>query len=127
MAAKLDEILSRVQRLEEQIGPLTVHIARWRYLVARPHPWRRQLAIKGRNMTVGQLISTIRANRLTPEQACQDLELPLEAIHEAMTYYTENRALIELEAAEERRRLSERGYSFEPQPLSRWHQCENAG
>jgi hypothetical protein len=45
--------------------------------------------------------------------------LPLEAIHEAITYYTENRALIELEAAEERRRLSERGYPLEPQPLPR--------
>jgi uncharacterized protein (DUF433 family) len=116
---KLEDVLSRVQRLEEQLGPLAAQIARWRYLVARPHPWRRQLAIKGRNMTVGQLLSTIRANRLSPEQASEDLELPLEAIHEAMTYYTENRALIELEAAEERRRLSERGYPLEPQHLPR--------
>ena len=116
---KPDEILNRVQRLEEQIGPLTAHVGRWRYLVARPHPWRRQLAMKGRNMTVGQLICTVRANQLGAEQASQDLDLPLEAIHEAMTYYTENRALIELEAAEERRRLSERGYPLEPQPLSR--------
>src|SRR5262249_42804490 len=111
---KLEEVLSRVQRLEEQIVPLAAQTARWRYLVARPHPWRRQLAIKGRNLTVGQLMSTIRANRLSPEQACQGLELPLEAIHEAITYCTENRALIELEAAEERRRLSERGYPLEP-------------
>jgi hypothetical protein len=116
---KLEEVLIRVQRLEEQIGPLAAQTACWRYLVARPHPWRRQLAMKGRNMTVGQLISTIRANRLSPEQASQDLELPLEAIHEAMTYYTDNRALIELEAAEERRRLSDRGYPLEPQHLPR--------
>jgi uncharacterized protein (DUF433 family) len=116
---KLDEALNRIQRLEEQMGPLTAQITRWQYLVTRPHPWRRQLAIKGRNMTVGQLISTIRANRLTPEQASQDLELPVEAVQEAITYYTENRALIELEAAEERRRLTERGYPLEPQPLSR--------
>jgi uncharacterized protein (DUF433 family) len=116
---KLDEVLSRVQRLEEQIGPLAAQAARWRYLVARPHAWRRQLAIKGRNMTVGQLMSTIRANQLSPEQASLDLELPLEAIQEAMTYYTENRALIELEAAEERRRLTERGYPLEAQHLPR--------
>jgi uncharacterized protein (DUF433 family) len=114
---KLDEVLNRIQRLEEQIGPLAAQLARWRYLVARPHPWRRQLAIKGRNMTVGQLVSTIRANHLSPEQASEDLELPLELIHEAMTYYAENQALIELEAAEERRRLSERGYPLEPQHL----------
>jgi uncharacterized protein (DUF433 family) len=116
---KLEEVLSRVQRLEEQISPLTAETARWRYLVARPHPWRRQLAMKGRNMTVGQMVSTLRANQLSPEQASQDLELPLEAIHEALTYYTENRALIELEAAEERRRLTERGYPLEPQHLPR--------
>ncbi len=35
---------------------------RWQYLIARPHRWRRQLSIKGRNMTVGQLVSTIHAN-----------------------------------------------------------------
>jgi uncharacterized protein (DUF433 family) len=116
---KLDEVLSRVQRLEEKIVSLAAQTSRWRYLVARPHPWRRQLAIKGRNMTVGQLASTIRANGLSAEQASEDLELPLEAIHEAMAYYAENRALIDLEAAEERRRLSERGYPLEPQHLPR--------
>jgi uncharacterized protein (DUF433 family) len=119
LQSKLDEVLSRIQRLEAQIGPLTAESLRWRYLVARPHPWRRQLAIKGRNMTVGQLLSTLRANQLSPEQASQDLDLPLEAIHEALTYYSENRALIELEAAEERRRLTVRGHPLEPQPLPR--------
>jgi uncharacterized protein (DUF433 family) len=119
LQTKLDEVLDRVQRLEEQIGPLAAQMSRWRYLVARPHPWRHQLAIKGRNLTVGQLVSTIRANRLSPEQASEDLGLPLEVIHEVMTYYAENRALIELEAAEERRRLSERGYLLEPQHLPR--------
>jgi uncharacterized protein (DUF433 family) len=114
---KLDDVLNRVRRLEEQIGPLATQLSRWRYLVARPHPWRRQLAVKGRNMTVGQLVSTIQANHLSPEQASADLELPLELIQEAMTYYAENRALIELEAAEDRRRLSERGYPLEPQHL----------
>jgi hypothetical protein len=60
-------------------------------------------------MTVGQLISTIRANRLSPEKASDSLELPLAGIYEALTYYAENRGLIESEAAEERRRLAERG------------------
>jgi hypothetical protein len=87
---------------------------RWQHLIARPHRWRRQLWVKGRNMTVGQPISTIRANRLTPEQASDNLELPLAAICEALTYYAENRGLIELEATEERRRLAERGLPLEP-------------
>jgi uncharacterized protein (DUF433 family) len=114
---QLNEALTRIDRLEERVG--TEPLLRWCFLVARSHSWRRQLSIKGRNMTVGQLISTIRANRLSAEQAADDLDLPLEAIQEATTYYEENRALIELEASEERRRLRERGYALEPQPVSR--------
>lgn len=56
------------------------------HLVARRHPWRKQLSIKGPNMTVGQLVATMRANQLCPEQASLDLELPLEAIREALVY-----------------------------------------
>ena len=70
-------------------------------------------------MTVGQLVSTVRANRYTPEQASDDLELPLEAVSEALAYYADNRALIEMEASEERRRVSERGYRLEPKDLRR--------
>ena len=80
---------------------------------------RRQLCIKGRNLTVGQLVSTLRANRMTPEQASDNLDLPLAAICEALTYYAENHGLIELEASEERRRLAQRGLPLEPKDLSR--------
>jgi uncharacterized protein (DUF433 family) len=97
----------------------TEHGSRWQYLIARPHRWRRQLSIKGRNMTVGQLVSTLRANRMTPEQASEQLDLPLAAICEALTYYAENRDLIELEATEERHRLAQRGLPLEPKDLPR--------
>ncbi len=86
-------------------------VAPWHYLAARPHFWRRQLSIKGRNLTVGQLISTMRANKLSPDQAADDFDLPLAAINEAVQYYHENQAMIQLEAAEERRRLRQRGYA----------------
>ena len=82
----------------------------YQYLVARPHPWRRQLCLKGRNMTVGQLISTIQANRLTPEEAADDLELPIEQVQEALAYYELHRDLIEAEAREEAARLAAKGY-----------------
>lgn len=116
--SQLAEALGRIQHLEEELSK-GQEIPRWQYLVVRPHPWRRQLSIKGRNMTVGQLVSTVRANRYTPEQASEELELPLAAIHEALAYYAENRELIQMEASEERRRLSERGYSLEPKALPR--------
>lgn len=113
---KLTEALGRIQLLENEWNGCKESF-RWQYLVARPHRWRRQLSIKGRNMTVGQLVSTVRANRYTPEQASDELELPLPAITEALEYYAEQRDLIELEASEERRRLSERGYTLEPKAL----------
>ena len=118
LESQLTDALQRIQHLEEQLG-MAKDSPRWQYLVARPHRWRRQLSIKGRNMTVGQLVSTIRANRLTPERACEELDLPLDAIHEALSYFEENRALIELEAAEERRRLEQRGLALEPKDLPR--------
>jgi hypothetical protein len=88
----------------------------WRYLIARPHRWRKQLSLKDRNMTVGQLVSTVKANNLTAEQASVNLDLPREAVEEALAYYEENRALIEEEAEAERRWLKERGYPLEPTP-----------
>ena len=119
LQVKLDEALGRIQRVEERLNSTEGPVARWNFLVARPHPWRRQLSIKGRNLTVGQLVSTVRANRLSPDQAAEDLDLPREAIQEALDYFEENRELIQLEAMEERRRLAERGIPLEPQPLSR--------
>jgi uncharacterized protein (DUF433 family) len=116
MRHQLTDALSRIQLLEEEVSNGTT-LPRWQYLIARPHRWRRQLCIKGRNLTVGQLVSTIRANHYGPEQAADELDLPLAAINEALTYYDEYRNLIEMEASEERRRISERGYSLEPKNL----------
>lgn len=56
------------------------------YLVARPHSWRKQLYLQGRNMTVGQLVATMRANKLSPEEAADDLSLPIAQVQEALAY-----------------------------------------
>jgi uncharacterized protein (DUF433 family) len=119
LQVKVEEALSRIQSLEERLRSAEGPVARWQFLVARSHPWRRQLYIKGRNLTVGQLMSTLRANRLSAEQAAEDLELPLGAVQEALHYYEENWQLIQLEAQEERRRLAEQGVVLESQHLPR--------
>ena len=121
LSARLEDVAMRMDMVEERLAGSgeTDTGSHWQYLIARPHRWRRQLCIKGRNMTVGQLVSTVRANRLTPEQASENLDLPLAAICEALTYYAENRGLIELEACEERRRLAQRGLPLEPKDLPR--------
>ena len=121
LTARVDDVASRMDQIEERMAAngATDEGSRWQFLIARPHRWRRQLCIKGRNMTVGQLVSTIRANRMSPEQASESLDLPLALIGEAMTYYAENHGLIELEASEERRRLAQRGLLLEPKNLPR--------
>ncbi len=90
----------------------------WKHLESRPRSWRRQLYLKERNMTVGQLVSTVYANKYSVEQACANLELPVEVIQEALDYYQANKALIQEEAAAERQFLKDMGYSLEPRPLS---------
>jgi uncharacterized protein (DUF433 family) len=87
----------------------------WRFLVARSHSWRRQLWLKGRNMTVGQLVATVHAEEMTPEEAAERLDLPLEQVREALAYYEVERDLVDAEFREEKRRLQERGYALEPE------------
>lgn len=118
LQTQLTDALDRIRRLEDQLQSVQ-EAQRWKHLIARPHPWRRQLSLRERRITVGQLVSTVRANQLTAEQAALDLELPLEAIQEALAYYEQNKELIQREAAEERQRLAAKGHAVEPQNLPR--------
>jgi uncharacterized protein (DUF433 family) len=111
--------LGNLQRVVELASP-AVTLAQpnlYRFLVARPHPWRRQLWLKGRNMTVGQLVATVHAEEMTPEEAAERLDLPLEQVREAMAYYEVERDLVDAEFREEKRRLQERGYALEPETV----------
>jgi uncharacterized protein (DUF433 family) len=118
LQGQVAEAMSRIQHLEEEMKN-GKDVSPWQFLISRPHRWRRQFCIKGRNMTVGQLVNTLRSNNYTPEQASEELELPLAAIKEALDYFEKNRELIEMEASEEKRRLAQRGYPLEPKDLSR--------
>jgi uncharacterized protein (DUF433 family) len=89
------------------------------YLVARPEAGYKQLYLKGRNMRVGQLIYTMRANHLTAEEAATDLDLPLAQVREAEVYYQIHRELVEQEADEEKLRLNAMGVNLEPVDLPR--------
>jgi hypothetical protein len=88
----------------------------WRWLVARPHPWRRQLWVKGRKLVAAQVWSDMQANGLSAEQAARNWDLPLEAVDEVRRYCQDNAALIALEADEERRRLNDAGVALAPAP-----------
>jgi uncharacterized protein (DUF433 family) len=89
----------------------------YQYLTARPETGRSQLYLKGRTMTVGQLVYKMRANAMDAEAAAKDMDLPLAQVKEALAYYETHRDLIESEAAEERRYLEEAGVKLEPEAV----------
>jgi uncharacterized protein (DUF433 family) len=89
----------------------------YRHLEQRLRSWRRQLYLKGRNIAVGQLIYSMRANNQTPEEAAEDYGLPIEQVREAILYYGRHRDLIEQDAAEERGYLESQGIPLEPRAI----------
>jgi hypothetical protein len=99
-----------------ETGEVTVEP--WKYLVRRPHPWRRQLYLRGRNMTARQLVGGIGANKLDAEKAAVNYQLPVEAIREALAYVEEYKSLLADEAEIERLMLKREGVSRGPQPVS---------
>ena len=111
--------LEQVARFKELSLPAVepLRFRHYRYLVERPETGRQQLYLKGRNMTAGQLIYTMRANDLDAESAAEDLALTLEQVREALVYYEIHRELIESEMAEEGRLLQAQGVALEPAPV----------
>lgn len=81
----------------------------YHYLVARPHPWRKQLFFKGRRLTVGQVLGTMRREGWSAEQAAEQYELPREAVLEAMDYGDRFADLISAEDAEDARAVKALG------------------
>lgn len=86
----------------------------WQYLVSRPHPWRKQLYIKGHKLLASTVWQDTVTNQLSPEQAADNWDLPLSAVCEAIQYCESHQELLKLEAAEERYRLESKGVSLEP-------------
>jgi hypothetical protein len=118
---RLDTIESRLRRLEERIDGREmreVAVEPWQYLVRRQHPWRKQLYVKGRNMTARQLVGSMKANHLDEAAAAADHRLPVEAVREALVYVDRNKELVETEAEIERLMLRREGVARGPQPVS---------
>ena len=90
----------------------------YEYVIARPDAWRRQLWLRGRHMTVGQLIAWMRVNGFSPEEVADDFDLPLAQVQEAMAYYETHRDLVDAELREEKNYLRAKGYAVEPPAVS---------
>ena len=97
----------------------TTDVEEYAYLERRPHRWRKQLYIKGRNMTVAHLVYGMRANNMTPEEAAKDFDLPLAQVQEALLYYQRHRDIVECDQEEEKRRLEARGIVLDPPSVPR--------
>lgn len=74
--------------------------AEWTWLEA--HPGRRQLWVKGRNLTAGDLARTIEVEGWTPEQAADQYDLSVEAVVEVQRYAEIAQDLIAAEEAANR-------------------------
>jgi hypothetical protein len=119
---RLDAIENRLRRLEERMDRREMREAAvepWQYLVRRQHPWRKQLYVKGRNMTARQLVGSMKANQLDEAAAAADNRVPVEAVREALAYVESNRELLETEAEIERLMLRRGGVARGPRSVSR--------
>lgn len=89
--------------------------AEWKWLVERPHPWRRQLWVKGRRLAASAVWRDAQTNQLGMQETAENWDLPLEAVKEIFDYCDANRHLIVAEAQEERQRLLSGGKHVEQQ------------
>jgi len=81
----------------------------WTYLVERPHSWKKQLFVKGRRLTAGQVWLDMLTNKMTEGEAAENWDLPVEAIEEIVEYCEGNKPLLAMESDEEKLDLSSQG------------------
>lgn len=89
----------------------------WRFLVARPHQWRRELFVKGTRIPASTVWIGMLTNKFSLEEAANSWDIPIDAVREAVKYCEENRDLLRMEAAEERQFLESKGIVIDP-PLA---------
>lgn len=86
--------------------PMSVE-AKYQHLERRPEKATKHLCIKGRNMTVWNLVGMMQQMEWTPEETAKQYDLPVEVVHEAIAYYEANRESILAEHREMNRRMDE--------------------
>lgn len=97
VAASDDERPDAVPELTRALVPASEYT----YLVQRPHPWRKQLFVKGRRLTAGQVLHAMHVNGWTTERTATEFDMPLGAVREAVDYGERFGSLIAAEDAED--------------------------
>ncbi len=83
--------------------------SQWHYLEQRPHPWRKQLYIKGKRIKASVIYSDMIVNHETPTEAASNWDLPIKALEEVIEYCQTHQELLKLEAEQGRKRLEQAG------------------
>lgn len=91
----------------------------WQYLESRPHPWKRELFVKGQRVRAGVIYSSMIANHRTQRETARAWNLPLEVIEEVVRYCEANWPLISRENERERESAERSGTSLEPPVAAR--------
>ncbi len=97
-----------IPELEGRLTP------QWKWLVERPHPWKRTPTFKGRRLSASDVWLDARTNGMSVEEAAEDWKIPLEAMKEAFAWCEANQALIEADINEERVRARAAGIELDP-------------
>jgi hypothetical protein len=90
----------------------------WQFLESRPHPWRKQLYVKGRRLLASTVWGSMLTNQLTLEQAVDNWNLPLATIGEAISYCETHQDLLAQEAKVEQDCLQAAGIALEPTAIA---------
>ncbi len=113
---RLELISAIAKSLRERPEQEAAEDIEWEFLErpSPPHPWKKQLYIKGRRLWVSTVWGGMIANGLTLEEAADNWDLPIAAIEEAIKYCETNQAILAQDAEEERRGLDKEGVLLEP-------------
>jgi hypothetical protein len=96
---------AKFDRTPEQDAAVTNLLPQWQWLIERPHPWKRQLWVKGRKLLASTVWLDALTNGLRIDEAAANWDLPLSVAEEIFAYCEANQSLIQAEADEERRRI----------------------
>ena len=85
------------------------------YLAPRERSAYQQYFVKGRNLRAETLFrATVGPERMTPEDAARDYDLPVEAVREAIDYCLRNAVLLQREREEDWAESQARGLVAPP-------------
>lgn len=92
------------ERREAALRRYMNEAVKYAHIEASDHPWRKGMKIKGRRLTVAQLIGRMSSNSWSVDETADEYDLPRDAVAEALDYAKRFPEVVADDAAGERRR-----------------------